>query len=284
MVGSLSETEEIVQETFIELLVTGPESINNQRSWLTKVAINKAINHLKLAYKKREIYPGVWLPDEIPDSLMDWNQIPDNKSLEEQIINSESLTTSFLLLAESLSPEQRSIYILKDIFDYSFDEISNIINKEASTCRKTFQRAKEALRKLDNKFSPPPENAKEKILKFFDGIKSGDTTAIKSLLSTTPELFGDGGGKVRAAGHITGQDDVIKFMLQIGASGIFHSPFFKIEFHKVNARPGIIISEKSKNGTWIFHTILSFEFFEGKIACIYGMRNPERLATLLSPK
>ena len=73
-------------------------------------------------------------------------------------------------------------------------------------------------------------------------------------------------------------------MLQIGASGIFHSPFFKIEFHKVNARPGIIISEKSKNGTWIFHTILSFEFFEGKIACIYGMRNPERLATLLSPK
>lgn len=282
MTGSLSETEEIVQDAFIEFLNVDAESINNPRSWLTKVCINKAINHLKSAYKQRESYPGVWLPDEIPESLSDWNEVHEIDSAEAQLILAESLTTSFLLLAENLSPEQRCVYILKEVFGYSFKDICSFIQKEDSACRKIFQRAKEALSKFEKKFTPPPENAKSKIVEFFEHVKSGNMTAIESFLSSTPELFGDGGGKVSAAGHLTGLDKVVNFMLKLGTSEIFNSPSYKIEYHQVNSRPGIVISKSRQDASWILDTILSFEFLDGKIARIYAQRNPEKLSALLN--
>src|SRR5690606_32692457 len=97
MTGSLSEAEEIVQDAFVEFLNIDSKSINNSRSWLTKVCINKAINHMKSAYKQREFYPGLWLPDEIPESLGDWNKVHEENSEESRLILTESLTTSFLL-------------------------------------------------------------------------------------------------------------------------------------------------------------------------------------------
>ena len=282
MTGSLSEAEEIVQDAFVEFLNIDSKSINNSRSWLTKVCINKAINHMKSAYKQREFYPGLWLPDEIPESLGDWNKVHEENSEESRLILTESLTTSFLLLAENLSPEQRCVYILKEVFDYSFKDICSFIQKEDSTCRKIFQRAKESLSKLEKKFSPPPENARTKIMEFFEHVKAGNTTAIESFLSSSPELFGDGGGKVNAAGHIKGLDRVVMFMLHLGTSEVFNSSSYKIEYHKVNSRPGIVISKRLLDTKWIFDTILSFEFLDGRIERIYAQRNPDKLLTLLN--
>lgn len=282
MTGSLSETEEIVHDAFIELLHTDLDLIRSPRSWLTKVCINKTLNHMKLAYKNREMYPGVWLPDEIPESLIDWNNNHENISIETEIIRSESLTTSFLLLAENLSPEQRCVYILKEIFDYTFKTISDLVSKDEAACRKIFQRSKEALMNFEKKFSLPPENAQSKILEFFEHAKSGNIKGLETILTTNPELFGDGGGKVSAAGYVEGIDQVIKFMIHLGTSEIFNSPSYIFEYHQVSSRPGAVISERLQDGSWELNTVLSFEFLDGKIARIYGQRNPEKLASLFS--
>ncbi len=92
--------------------------VENPKSWLTKVCSNKGLDYLKLAQKKREVYPGVWLPDAIPDSLKIWDRFSEGRTPEQTLIDSESLTTSFLLLIERLNPEQRVVYLLSEVFDY----------------------------------------------------------------------------------------------------------------------------------------------------------------------
>ena len=96
MTGSLSEAEDLVQDTFLECARVPRSEIRNPKSWLTKICANKGIDHLKSAYKRRETYPGTWLPDVIPDSLQVWTNLHGSESPEKTLIASESLTTSFL--------------------------------------------------------------------------------------------------------------------------------------------------------------------------------------------
>src|SRR3954465_640983 len=127
MTGSLSEAEDLVQETFIECARVSPSEIQNPKSWLTKICANKGIDHLKSAYKRRETYPGTWLPDAIPDSLQVWSNLHGSETPEKTLINSETLTTSFLLLAERLTPEERAVYLLSEVFEYSYREIAALL-------------------------------------------------------------------------------------------------------------------------------------------------------------
>ena len=104
LTGSLTEAEDLVQDTFVECANVPRSEIKNAKSWLTRICANKGIDHLRSAYKKRETYPGAWLPDVIPDSLQIWSQLHGGESPEKTLIESESLTPSFLLLAERLTP------------------------------------------------------------------------------------------------------------------------------------------------------------------------------------
>ncbi len=115
MTGSLSEAEDIVQETFLECASMNPQTIESPKSWLTKVCSNKGLDHLKKAYKKRETYSGPWLPDAIPDSYQVWSSLAAPASPDQNLLLSESLTTSFLLLIEKLTPEERAVYLLSEI-------------------------------------------------------------------------------------------------------------------------------------------------------------------------
>lgn len=285
MLGSLAEAEELVHETFLEYQESSKTSkILKHKAWLTKVCTNKVLNHLKLAYKRRELYPGTWLPDEIPNSLQSWNHLIEDSSPEKKIILAESLTISFLLLIENLTPEQRVIYLLNEIFDYSFKEISEFIGKEISNCRKIAQRAREALSSDKKKTSPPPKNAEEIIYTFYELAKNGDREGLRNLLAKDSELWGDGGGKVYAAGHITNLDDSITFLIKLASTKIFNSNQYKFEYHIVSSRPGIVVSKRQLSGEWAFDTILSYEFYHDKIVRIYAQRNPDKLKSLLLSK
>lgn len=272
MTGSLAEAEEIVQDTFIECNSYHPDEISNHKSWLTKICSNKAINHIKSAYKRREVYPGVWLPDEIPSGLESWDNIREQ---------SESLTTSFLILLEKLTPEQRAVFLLKEVFAYSFEEIASFLEKDVANCRKIAQRARDFISKNKVRFDSPPANAMQLIHEFFNCAKNGDREGLKRLLSSKPELLGDGGGKVSAAGHINEMDAVLDFLINIGKTDVFYSNIFKLEYRYVSERPGLIISRKDGNA-WAFDTIMSFEFSSQKIARIFAQRNPDKLKYLIS--
>lgn len=281
MTGSLSEAEDLVQETFLECARFDISEIQNPKAWLTKVCSNKALDHLKSASKKREVYPGVWLPDELPESLQMWRHLTDEAdSPEKKMILAESLTTSFLLLMETLTPEERVVYLLKEIFDYSCKEIGEFLGKSEEACRKMAQRARSSVTSKEKRFSPPPHQAEKIVMHFFNLAKNGEIKELTELFAPDSELWGDGGGEVRVAGFIKGTENISKFYQAMAASQIYTSPNFKVEFHQVNSRPGLVISKRLPTGLWTFETILSFEFENEKIARIYAQRSPLKLKAL----
>jgi RNA polymerase sigma-70 factor (ECF subfamily) len=280
MTGSLSEAEDLVQEVFLECAGVPRSEIHNARSWLTKICANKGIDYLKSAYKKRETYPGTWLPDVIPDSLQIWSNLNGVESPENNLIASESLTTSFLLLAERLTPEERAVYLLSEVFEYSFKEISAFLDKSEDACRKTAQRARAAVHAAPRFVSGT--DSINLIARFFDFAKNGDKSSLQELLSDESEFWSDGGGKVAAAKTVlTESEKIATFFAALGASKAFVPGDFKLEFTPVSSRPGLIISRKLPSGLWGFETIFSFEIRDNKIARIYAQRNPDKLKSLL---
>jgi RNA polymerase sigma-70 factor, ECF subfamily len=281
MTGSLSEAEDLVQDTFLECAKVPRSEIRNPKSWLTKICANKGIDHLKSAYKRRETYPGTWLPDVIPDSLQVWTSLQGSESPEKTLIVSESLTTSFLVLAERLTPEERAVYLLSEVFEYSFKEISALLGKSEDASRKTAQRARTALHAAP-KFAANSPDSTELIERFFECAKNGDHSSLVELLSDNSEFWSDGGGKVPAAKTIlTEKANIATFFAALGSSKAFVAGDFKLDFTRVSSRPGLIISRKLPTGLWTFETLLSFEILDGKIARIYAQRNPDKLKYLL---
>ena len=282
MLGSLAEAEEIVQDSFVEFQKADRSEIKSAKAWLIRVCSNKAINLLKSAYKNRESYTGPWLPDEIPEGLAPWHERESASSQEHKIILAESLTTSFLLILETLTPEQRAVYLLNEIFDYSFKEVADFLNKEVAACRKIGQRARDAIEKKKRRFSDPPTEARETILKLYEFATNGDREGIKSILSDECELWGDGGGKVFSSGLVTDLESAIDFFEKLGASEAFQSNKYRLVFSQVNSRPGVVVSRKTDSEKWIIDTVISYEFDQDQIVRVYVQRNPDKLSSLLN--
>lgn len=272
MTGSLTEAEDIVQDAFIACAQTDPSQVKSPKSWLTKIVSNRALDYLKSAKNKREVYPGVWLPDAIPDTFQ----------IDSVLLNRESLTTSFLLLLQNLSPEERVIYLLSDIFEYSFQEISEFMQKSEDACKKIAQRARKAFEnKKRFEYSKETENL---VANFFEKAKAGDAAALDSMLSPGSEFWADGGGKVSVASQeiISDRNRITKFFSSLWSSKIFNTEDVRQENKIVNSLPGLVVSRRAENGEWKFDTIISFEFEEGKISRIYVQRNPDKLSALLT--
>lgn len=282
MTGSLSESEDIVQDTFIEALKISPENIEQPKSWLTKVCLNKSIDHLKLAYKKRETYPGTWLPDAIPDSYQFWDHLVETPSPETKLALSESLTFSFLILAERLSPEERAIYLLKEIFGYPFKEIAELLQKSESACRKIAERARKAIEAGERRFTPS-DHPERIIERFFNSVKQGDQEAILELLDESSEFWADGGGKVAALRKVLKDSRKTAMFFAFIGKSVTDPENTKVEFQYVNSRPGVVIAKKQVSGLWLFESILSFEIDGEKILRIYSQRSPDKLKKLLTP-
>lgn len=282
MTGSLAEAEDLVQESFVECADVNPATIENHKSWLTKICSNKGIDLLRSAPKRREAYHGTWLPDAVPDSLQVWGSLNQTESPDKNLVLAESLTTSFLILIDRLSPEERVAYLLSEVFDYSFKDIAAFLDKSEAACRKIAQRARDSILSSDLKFSKPKPNSEKLILDFFESAKRGDEKSMISLLADGSEFWADGGGKVSASAVILRDaTKIAHFFAKISTSKVFHSVEFKFETCQVSSRPGYIISKKLADGTWEFESVMSFEFKDDKIARIYSQRNPDKLKSLL---
>ena len=281
MTGSLSEAEDLAQDTFIECAGTPPSEIRNPKSWLTKICANKSIDHLKSAYKNREVYPGTWLPDVIPDNLQTWDSIHGSDSPEKQLLASESLTISFLLLIERLPPEERAVYLLNEVFEYSFAEIATFLERSEEACRKTAQRARAAV-KVAPAFSANGPDSLKLVAEFFEAARNGDGSTLAQLLSDNSEYWSDGGGKVSATKTVlTEKYNIAAFFAMLGTSQAFAPGEYTLDFKQVSSRPGVVITRNLPSGLWAFETILSCEIADNKIARIYAQRNPDKLETLL---
>ncbi|WP_028548452.1 RNA polymerase sigma-70 factor [Paenibacillus sp. UNC451MF] len=265
MMGSVMDAEDIVHEAYLSLQGTDPGQITNLKSYLCKIVTNRCIDRLRSAQKQREIYVGPWLPEPLV------TEQPVNADPSQAYIQHESLSTAYLLLLQQLSWVERSVFLLREVLQYDYDEIADIVGKSSTNCRQIFHRAKRSIH-TDHEHTALPASTNHQMLveKFIAALSSGDMSKLMAVLSLDATLYSDGGGKVTAARRpILGAERIAIFFegllkkLQPGYS-------YKLAF--VGGLPGLVTYS---NGITV--SVFSFRIDDGKIAAVYIVVNPDKL-------
>ncbi|WP_258567509.1 RNA polymerase sigma-70 factor [Paenibacillus anseongensis] len=271
MLGSSSDAEDMVQDLFIGMHGYLNDNINNMKSYLSKMMINRCLNELKSARKKRISYVGNWLPEPLV-------QLSEDNPLD-SIERHDTISYAFLVLMEKLTPLERAVFILREVFAYEHSEIAEMFNKTEVNCRKIYSRVKKKVdlstEKNDYLMMHPVEE-KELVTRFISALSNGNVQSLVDLLTEDVILVADGGGKVSAAAvPVYMKERVLKILQALS------SKFPETDAHlvEVNDQQGILLT---KDG--VPSGVISFEWDAYKLAVqrIFIILNPDKLKHLSS--
>ena len=207
MTGSISDAEDIVQEAFLRLTraLRDGTSIDSPKAFLATVTTRLAISHLRSARVRRESYVGAWLPEPL---LADAEPGP-----AERAEMSDSLSMAFLVLLESLTPTERAVFLLHEVFGYDYKEIAGITGKSETNCRQILTRARHHVDDGKPRFDASREQREEVARRFFAAASGGDMTALLEMVAPDVVMVGDGGGKAWATAQpISGAERVVRLV------------------------------------------------------------------------
>jgi RNA polymerase sigma-70 factor (ECF subfamily) len=260
ILGSVQEAKDVAQEVLLERLKRKDDTIENEKAYLTRAAINRAINWKNRQKRLRSGYPGMWLPEPVATERADHD-----------LHQKDMLSYSLMVLLEKLDARQRAVFILKEGFDYDHEEIAQVLNISVENSRKILSRARKELKMESGKaVAKTPAGYLDR---YIDTIRSGDTARLEQLLSHDVVLVSDGGGKAAAALHpLMGRETALLFL-----SGIYKK-FYRdrrIEKAIVNHQPALLFYEDGR-----LTTCQVLELQEGKIKRAYFLRNPDKLVSL----
>ncbi|MGG4454502.1 RNA polymerase sigma-70 factor [Brevibacillus porteri] len=265
MLGSATDAEDIVQDVFVKAHDVSLEQMLEPKAYLCKMTTNRCLDLLKSARKKRELYTGPWLPEPISTPGADGY---------DSVITKDLLSYAMLVLLERLSPPERAVFVLREAFDFQYDEIAELVGKSEANCRKIVSRAKKkmGIDPEEPHLSPEKELGEEWIGRFLSALEHGNIETLLTLLATDAVLLSDGGGKVTAALHpILSGERVASFLLGLMRSFSKH-PNFSVELAPLNNQTAFMIKQDGKIDTVVF---LHIEL--GAIRNLYFVRNPDKL-------
>jgi RNA polymerase sigma-70 factor (TIGR02957 family) len=270
MLGSVSEAEDVVQEALLRVhqALDSGERIASPRAFVATVTTRLAINELRSARARRERYVGEWLPEPIiTDSTDDPAQ---------QAEMADSLSLAMLVLLESLSPEQRAVLLLHDVFDYPFSEIAAIVGKREDNVRQLATRARRHVEQRRPRFQTTREQRGELARRFFAATEQGDLAGLEALLAHDVELTGDGGGKAPAlARTLRGRNRVARTIMN-WVRRARRSPGVSLRPVEVNGAPGALYLDPQKR----LIGVVALDIAGGQIQRISSIVNPDKLTHL----
>ena len=276
MLGSIAEAEDAVQEAYLRWHGADRASVEDPKGFLITTTTRICLDVLKSARARRETYVGPWLPDPVTDTAA---LAPD-----EQTELAEDLSVALLLALDRLSPLERAAFLLHDVFDYSFSQVADTLDRNEAACRQLASRARTRVREARPQGVTPaqgtsgsidPKHA-ELVSAFISASRSGDIAMLTRLLTSDVRLVTDGGGKVPAALNVLdGVDRVAPFLAGVVRKG--WTDDMSIRFETINDLPGVIVSGPSG----LVQTT-AFEFEGGLVKAIYVVRNPDKLRHLAS--
>ena len=270
MLGSVSEAEDMVQEAFVryQRALADDTIVESPKAYLSAVVTRLAIDHLKSARVRRETYVGEWLPEPL---------VTDGGAGDpaERAELADSLSMSFLVLLERLTPVERAVFLLHDVFDYNFEEVGRIVHKSPATCRQHAVRARRFVAENRPRFDASEAERHELLEQFFAAAQDGDVDGLIEVLAEDAIVYGDGGGKVpQWYAPIVGADNVARLFAVMGRQMARLGATF--ERHEINGQPGVIF--RGPHGGVM--SVMSFEFAGGRVATIRSVVNPDKLGHL----
>ena len=270
MLGSVADAEDVVQESFLRFhrAQTEGTAIESAKAYLAAVATRLAIDQLRSARVRREEYVGTWLPEPVIEE-----RYPD---AERNAENTESLSMAFLVMLETLSPIERAVFVLREVFDYGYEDISAIVEKTEENCRQIFARAKQRIAHGKPRFESSREKRDELARHFLAACESGDLGGIERLLANDATFFGDGGGKVAIAVRqpVHGNDHVGRLLHAI----LFkrRRPGSRLRAVTVNGQPGAMVLDSQDRLIYLF----ALDIADDAVQAVRSIINPDKLQHL----
>lgn len=273
MLGSVAEAEDIVQEAFVRYqgaLVDRPDEVESPRAYLSAVTTRLAIDHLRSARVRREQYVGEWLPEPL---LTDETAVDGARYAEE----ADSLSMAFLLVLERLTPVERAVFLLHDVFDYGYGEVARIIGKSEGNCRQLASRARRHVEDEKPRFETSRRQREALATRFFDAVGDGDMESLVELLAADVVVYGDGDGGGQAPAvvrPVVGRDRVMRLLLGLG--GAWRDLGVTVRRTQVNGQPGAM----SVDRTGRLINVMTVDIADGVVQTVRSVINRDKLGHL----
>src|SRR5262245_361297 len=270
MLGSASDAEDVLQDAWLRYRNVDHSEIRSTRAFMTTVVTRLCLDRLKSAQKTREEYIGPWLPE--PDLTA------EVESPETMLQRSESVTLAFLVLLEELSPEERAVFLLKDVFDYEHSEIADILGTTTENSRQLLHRAKSRLAKGRPKLTGTPQERRDVAERFARAFSSGDAAELTALLTADVGMWSDGGGKATAARRpLLGRERVLNFLVGLHRTAVTRDLIrdASLTFEDVNSEPALVLRLSGH-----LESIFVLSIDNDAISAIRVVRNPDKLARI----
>lgn len=280
MLGNIDAAEDIVQDVFLKWMEAGGEAVQNRKAFLVRMVTNASINQLSSARARREKYVGIWLPEPLEGGGVS----PPATRIESY----HALSIGLLVLLEKLTPQERAIFLLKEIFSYDYDELAEIFDRSTANCRQIFKRAKEHLGRDTRRFQVDLKVHERILQNFLQAVSAGSMEGLIQLLKEDIHLYADGGGAVFALQQqritafprpIEGRDNIVRILLNLVPKFRDSVPDYRQITTLVNGMPALLAYSGDEP-----ISLVALEMDDKQIRNIYVQTNPDKLKHLKAPR
>ncbi|WP_040816176.1 RNA polymerase sigma factor SigJ [Nocardia concava] len=271
ILGSASEADDVLQDSYLRWAGVDLATVRDTKSYLARLVTHQALNALRSSSRRREDYVGPWLPEPL---------LLDERDASADLVLTESVSMAMLVVLETLTPDERAVFVLREVFGFDYGEIATAIGKSIGTVRQIGHRARSHVQARRKRFEPIDTAEIERVTQqFMTAAATGDATTLMSLLAPDVVWTADGGGKVLAAVHpIIGAETVASFLLNRFRK-LATAPGNRIDLVNCNNLPAMALySNDQLLGLYLI------EIRDGMITNFYALRNPDKLATVSTPR
>jgi RNA polymerase sigma-70 factor (ECF subfamily) len=265
MLGSAADAEDVLQETWLRWVKVDLAQVRDQRAYLVRITTRQALNRLRTMKRRKEAYVGPWLPEPLLTA-------PD---MTENLELAESVSMALMLVLETLSPTERAVFVLREAFDVSYDEIAAAVDKSPAAVRQIAHRARQHVDARRPRTAVPPGQTRAALESFQRALETGDLQGLLDVLAPEVVLVSDGGGLKQAALRpIIGADKVVRFM--VGSLAKNTSPV-SVAPAVVNGNPALVLRLAGE-----IDGVMAIRMEDARITGLYYVRNPEKLSRVES--
>ncbi|TCJ99807.1 RNA polymerase sigma factor SigJ [Nocardia alba] len=269
ILGSVVDTEDVLHDSYLRWREVDHTLVDNPRAYLAQIVTRQALGVLRATARRREEYVGPWLPEPLATE-------PDGGV--EHVLTGEAVTTAMLLVLETLTPVQRAVFVLREVFAFDYPEIATAVDKSEAAVRQLNQRARNRVHAARHTVVATPAQAQSVVERFAIAAATGDVQALMDVLAPEVVFLGDGGGLVSAVRRpVHGRDKVSRLTIGLFAKG---QRLGAVGTHVgiYNAMPSLLVTIDG-----VLDQVTSIEVSDGRVTAIYSIRNPEKLSAVRVP-
>jgi RNA polymerase sigma-70 factor (ECF subfamily) len=271
ILGSATESDDVLQDSYLRWAEVDLATVRDTKSYLAQLVTRQALNALRAGARRREDYIGPWLPEPL---------LLDERDASADVVLAESVSMAMLVLLETLTPDERAVFVLREVFGFGYDEIAGAVGKSVATVRQVAHRAREHVQARRKRFEPVDAARTAEITEqFLTAAATGDLDGLLSILAPDAMWTADSGGKASAARRpVVGADKVAKAIIGIFRLGQ-KLPDVRIETAVYNSAPAVVVYSGGH-----LEGVFLVEVVDGKITHFYAIRNPDKLTGIAVPR